>query len=112
MDPYDKGLGGRFCVGKRKGQDHYRCPPGRCAPDGVGVGVEKHGIQPFEDVEVLTHFAFEAALGAFQAGVGDYIAQFEPAMSQIELMEGKVVASLGAEAGQSLIQFTMPAVQQ
>lgn len=62
--------------------------------------LKKHGIQPFIDVEILTHFAFEAALGAFQAGVGDYIAQFEPAMSQIELMGGgKVVASLGAESG-------------
>jgi len=61
--------------------------------------LKKHGIQPFVDVEILTHFAFEAALGAFQAGVGDYIAQFEPAMSQIELMGGgKIVASLGAEA--------------
>ncbi|NLM69072.1 MAG: ABC transporter substrate-binding protein [Firmicutes bacterium] len=62
--------------------------------------LKKHGIEPFVDVEIMTNFAFEAALGAFQAGVGDYIAQFEPAMSQIELMGGgKVVASLGAEAG-------------
>jgi len=62
--------------------------------------LKKHGIQPFVDVNILTNFAFEAALGAFQAGVGDYIAQFEPAMSQIEIMGGgKVVASLGAEAG-------------
>lgn len=62
--------------------------------------LKQHGIEPFVDVEILTHFAFEAALGAFQAGVGDYIAQFEPAMSQLELIGGgKVVASLGAEAG-------------
>lgn len=58
------------------------------------------GIVPFEDVEIITNLAFEAALGAFQAGLGDYIAQFEPAMSQLEAHGGgKVVASLGAEAG-------------
>lgn len=62
--------------------------------------LKQHGIEPFEDVEIITGLAFEAAVGAFEAGLGDYIAQFEPALSEIEARgRGKIVASLGAEAG-------------
>lgn len=62
--------------------------------------LKKHGIKPFEDVEIITSLAFEAAVGAFESGLGDYIAQFEPALSEIEARgRGKIVASLGAEAG-------------
>ncbi|NLJ79522.1 MAG: ABC transporter substrate-binding protein [Firmicutes bacterium] len=62
--------------------------------------LKKHGIRPFEDVKIITGLAFEAAVGAFEAGLGDYIAQFEPAMSEIEARgRGKIVASIGAEAG-------------
>lgn len=62
--------------------------------------LKQHGIRPFIDVEIITSLAFEAAVGAFEAGVGDYIAQFEPALSEIEARgRGKIVASIGAEAG-------------
>lgn len=62
--------------------------------------LKKHGIEPFVDVEIITSLAFEAAVGAFDAGVGDYIAQFEPALSELESKgRGKIVASIGAEAG-------------
>lgn len=62
--------------------------------------LKKHGIEPFEDVEIITSLAFEAAVGAFESGLGDYIAQFEPALSEIEARgRGKIVSSLGAEAG-------------
>lgn len=62
--------------------------------------LKQHGIKPFEDVEIITSLAFEAAVGAFEAGLGDYIAQFEPALSELEVRgRGKIVASLGAEAG-------------
>lgn len=62
--------------------------------------LKQNGIKPFEDVEIITSLAFEAAVGAFEAGLGDYIAQFEPAMSELEVRgTGKIVASLGAEAG-------------
>lgn len=62
--------------------------------------LKKHGIEPFVDVEIITSLAFEAAVGAFEAGMGDYIAQFEPAMSEIQARgRGKIVASIGAEAG-------------
>ncbi|HPT83392.1 MAG TPA: ABC transporter substrate-binding protein [Limnochordia bacterium] len=62
--------------------------------------LKQNGIKPFEDVEIITSLAFEAAVGAFEAGLGDYIAQFEPALSELEARgRGKIVASLGAEAG-------------
>lgn len=62
--------------------------------------LKENGIRPFEDVEIITGLAFEAAVGAFEAGLGDYIAQFEPALSEIEARgRGKIVASIGAEAG-------------
>lgn len=62
--------------------------------------LKSHGVRPFEDVEIITSLAFEAAVGAFESGLGDYIAQFEPALSEIEARgRGKIVASLGAEAG-------------
>lgn len=62
--------------------------------------LKQHGIEPFVDVEIITSLAFEAAVGAFEAGMGDYIAQFEPALSEIEARgRGKIVGSIGAEAG-------------
>lgn len=62
--------------------------------------LKQHGIEPFQDVEVLTNLAFEAAVGAYESGLGDYIAQFEPAMSEAQARgNGYIVASLGAEAG-------------
>lgn len=68
--------------------------------------LKSYGIEPFTEVEIITNLAFEAAVGAFQAGLGDYIAQFEPAMSELERYGGgKIVASLGAEAGS--ISYTL-----
>lgn len=62
--------------------------------------LKQNGIEPFVDVEIITSLAFEAAVGAFEAGLGDYIAQFEPALSEIEARgSGKIVGSIGAEAG-------------
>ena len=50
--------------------------------------LKSHGIRPFEDVEIITSLAFEAAVGAFESGLGDYIAQFEPALVKSKLGEG------------------------
>ena len=82
---------GRLIVGARKGG----------VPEMVLEYVlRKHGIQPFADVGIVTHLAFEAAAGAFQGGLGDYVAQFEPTMTHMERAGvGTIVASLGAEAG-------------
>ncbi|MBO8141676.1 MAG: ABC transporter substrate-binding protein [Firmicutes bacterium] len=82
---------GRLIVGARKGG----------VPQMVLEWVlRQHGIEPFRDVGIITHLAFEAAAGAFQGGLGDYVAQFEPAMTSMERAGvGTIVASLGAEAG-------------
>lgn len=84
---------GKTIVGARIGG----VPPQMC----LEWVLKQHGIEPFVDVEIITSLAFEAAVGAFEAGLGDYIAQFEPALSEIEARggRGKIVASIGAEAG-------------
>lgn len=82
---------GRLIVGARKGG----------VPQMVLEWVlRQKGIEPFLDVGIITHLAFEAAAGAFEGGLGDYVAQFEPAMTHMERAGvGTIVASLGAEAG-------------
>lgn len=62
--------------------------------------IKQHGMDPYEDMNMITNLAFEAAPGAFHAGLGDYIAQFEPSLSQIQKEgTGQVVASLGVDGG-------------
>lgn len=62
--------------------------------------LRKHGIEPFLDVGIITHLEFDAAAGAFAGGLGDFVAQFDPAMTELERQgSGTIVASLGAEAG-------------
>src|SRR5690606_34088620 len=82
---------GRLIVGARKGG----------VPQMVLEWVLRaKGIEPFLDVGIVTHLAFEAAAGAFEGGLGDYVAQFEPTMTHMERAGvGTIVASLGAEAG-------------
>jgi len=59
-----------------------------------------NGIEPFRDVGIITHLEFPAAAGAFEGGLGDYVAQFDPALTQLERNgTGTIVVSLGAEAG-------------
>ena len=68
--------------------------------------LKKHGIEPFKDVKIITSLAFAAAPGAFAAGTGDYIAQFEPAMTELEMAgQGKIVASMGVLGGE--IMYTV-----
>ena len=68
--------------------------------------LRQHGIEPFVDVEIITHLAFEAAPGAFASGLGDYIAQFDPTLTSLERQGvGKVVASLGRAGGE--ITYTL-----
>lgn len=63
--------------------------------------LRQHGLEPFVDVEIITHLAFETAPGAFASGLGDYIAQFDPTLTSLERQGvGKIVASLGRAAGE------------
>lgn len=62
--------------------------------------LKANGIEPFRDVGIITHLEFPAAAGAFEGGLGDYVAQFDPALTQLERHgTGTIVVSLGAEAG-------------
>lgn len=90
-------LRGKTVVGGRKGG----------VPEMVLEWIlRQHGLEPYRDVNIVTHLAFEAAPGAFEGGLGDYIAQFEPTMSAMEKRGiGKVVASLGVDGG--LITYTV-----
>lgn len=68
--------------------------------------LREHGIEPFVDVEIITHLAFETAPGAFASGLGDYIAQFDPTLTSLERQGvGRVVASLGRAGGE--IAYTL-----
>lgn len=62
--------------------------------------LRQHGMDPHRDVNMITNIDFAAAPGAFQAGLGLYIAQFEPTLSQMQKQGvGQIVSSLGVEAG-------------
>jgi NitT/TauT family transport system substrate-binding protein len=62
--------------------------------------LKQKGIEPFEDVDIITNIDFTATGGAFVGGTGDYTAEFEPSASKLE-NEGSsyVVTSLGVDSG-------------
>lgn len=63
--------------------------------------LRQHGVEPHVDVNIITNLAFTAAPGAFESGVGDFIAQFEPTMTRMEEQGiGHIVASLGVDGGE------------
>ena len=46
------------------------------SPDDLGMGPQtEQGSNPLKMWRIITSLAFEAAVGAFEAGLGDYIAQ-------------------------------------
>ncbi|WP_018248958.1 ABC transporter substrate-binding protein [Orenia marismortui] len=67
------------------------------APEMVMEYTLRHnGIEPFEDVEIVTNLDFTANAPAFKNGLGDFVQLFEPKASQLEAMgAGHVVASFG-----------------
>ncbi len=62
--------------------------------------LREHGVNPFEDVELITNLQFTATAGAFSGGMGDYVALFEPTGSMLEAEGvGTIVASIGRAGG-------------
>jgi len=62
--------------------------------------LNKNGLVPREDVELVTNIDFTATSGAFIAGTADYVTLFEPTASMLEKEGvGKIIASIGEEAG-------------
>jgi NitT/TauT family transport system substrate-binding protein len=92
MPDFDwKDLRGKTIIGARKGG----------MPEMVLEYVLKqNGINIQKDVNILQNIQFTATSGAFQSGVGDYIALFEPTVSVLE-KEGiaHVVASFRVASG-------------
>lgn len=62
--------------------------------------MEKKGIDPGSDLELIQNIDFANIAGAFASGTGDYVQLFEPQASIFEQEgRGKVVASIGVESG-------------
>ncbi|PRR83443.1 ABC transporter substrate-binding protein [Clostridium vincentii] len=62
--------------------------------------MKNHGINPKQDVEMVTNIDFTATAGAFKAGSSDYVALFEPTASMLEAEGGgSIVASIGESSG-------------
>jgi NitT/TauT family transport system substrate-binding protein len=62
--------------------------------------LNKHGINPSSDLELIQNVDFANIASAFASGTGDYVQLFEPQASIFEQEgRGKVVASFGTESG-------------
>ena len=73
--------------------------------------LQKHGLTPGVDVEVLDGVQFNLFGGGFEGGMGDFVSLFEPTASMYEL-EGKgyIVANVGEASGE--IPYTTYMVSQ
>lgn len=82
---------GRSILGSRKGS----------MPEMIGEYVyQKHGLKPFQDVNIIQNVSFDNMATAFAAGTGDFYQAFEPEASTLEKAgKGYIVASLGKDSG-------------
>lgn len=63
--------------------------------------LDQHGLTPGEDVEVISNIQFNLIGGAFESGIGDYVALFEPTASQFQAQgKGHIVANVGLASGE------------
>ncbi|MBR5713400.1 MAG: ABC transporter substrate-binding protein [Clostridia bacterium] len=63
--------------------------------------LNKHGLTPGEDVEVINNIQFNLMGGAFEAGTGDFVTLFEPTATLFERNgSGYIVANVGLESGE------------
>ncbi|MFA9397379.1 MAG: ABC transporter substrate-binding protein [Clostridiaceae bacterium] len=101
---------GSFLVGRQEDENfEFQDLEGKTIIGGRPGGVpemtleyvlRKHGLDPKNDVELITNLDFTATSGAFKAGTGDYVALFEPTASILEQdKSGVVLASIGENAG-------------
>lgn len=68
--------------------------------------LNKHGIDPQSDLELIQNVDFANIASAFASGTGDYVQLFEPQASIFEQEgRGTVVASFGTEGG--LLPYTV-----
>lgn len=63
--------------------------------------LNKNGLKPGKDVEVINNIQFNLMGGAFQSGTGDFVTLFEPTASAFEKNgSGYIVANIGLESGE------------
>lgn len=63
--------------------------------------LRQHGIEPQQDVEILTTLQFATTAAAFTGGLGDFTAEFDPSAFALEQAGiGYVVASMATYSGE------------
>jgi NitT/TauT family transport system substrate-binding protein len=84
-------LKGKSIIGSRKGS----------MPEMTAEFVyRQHGIEPFQDVNIIQNITFDNQAAAFVSGTGDFFQAFEPNASILEKAgQGHVVAAVGQDSG-------------
>ena len=63
--------------------------------------LDKNGLTPGTDVEVISNIQFNLMGGAFEGGTGDFVTLFEPTASNFQANgSGYIVANIGLESGE------------
>lgn len=63
--------------------------------------LEKNGLTPDKDVELISNIQFPLMGGAFDSGTGDYVTLFEPTASLFQTQgKGHIIANIGLESGE------------
>ena len=101
---------GSFLVGREeeenfdwsslKGKEIIGGRPGGIPEMALEYILKQNGLNPENDVKMVTNVDFTATAGAFKSGIGDYVALFEPTATMLEKDgAGNIVSSIGNEAG-------------
>lgn len=101
---------GSFLVGREeeenfdwsslKGKEIIGGRPGGIPEMALEYVLKQNGLNPENDVKMVTNVDFTATVGAFKSGIGDYVALFEPTATMLEKDgAGNIVSSIGNEAG-------------
>ena len=101
---------GSFLVGREeeenfdwsslKGKEIIGGRPGGIPEMALEYVLKQNGLNPENDVKMVTNVDFTATAGAFKSGIGDYVALFEPTATMLEKDGvGNIVSSIGNEAG-------------
>ncbi len=85
-------LRGRSVIGGRPGGMPYMT---------LMYVLDKNGLTPGSDVEVISNIQFNLMGGAFEGGTGDFVTLFEPTASNFQANgSGYIVANIGLESGE------------
>ena len=97
---------GSFLVGREaeedfdwsslKGKEIIGGRPGGIPEMALEYVLKENGLDPENDVNMVTNVDFTATAGAFKSGTGDYVALFEPTATMLENDGGgSIVSSVG-----------------